>query len=95
MLNAVVVFFAAFVVDIIWALYIRRVNSGAAAQAGLYAGLVFLVGAFNTLSYLEQPWLLGPIAVGAGLGTWAIVRWEHRAGRVVEGERDRQSVESV
>lgn len=77
-LDSILVFFAALVVDVLWALYIRRTAQGAAGPASVYAALIFLAGAYNTLSYLENPWLLIPIALGAGVGTYGVVRYEAR-----------------
>lgn len=79
-LKVVSVFVTAFVLDVLWALYIRRTANGHAAEAGMYAATLMLLGAYNTLSFVQQPWLLAPIAAGAWLGTYFIVRREHRGG---------------
>lgn len=75
------VFLTAFVLDVFWALYIRRTAEGRAEQAGLYAAALMLLGAYNTMSFMSQPWLLAPIAAGAWLGTYTVVRFEHRGGK--------------
>ncbi len=77
-LESILVFCAAIVVDVLWALYIRRTAHGQAGPASVYATLIFLAGAYNTLNYLQNPWLLIPIALGSGVGTYVVVRYEHR-----------------
>lgn len=81
MLKAVTVFIAAAIVDVLWALYIRRTAQGAATPAAVYAGLLFLVGAYNTLSYMQNPWLLVPLVLGSSVGTYVVVRYEVQAKR--------------
>jgi hypothetical protein len=73
---AVLSFLAAFVLDVLWALYIRRTAQGAAWQAALYAAVLYALGAYNTLNIVANPWLLVPVTLGAGAGTYVIVRRE-------------------
>lgn len=78
MLKSVLVFVTAAIVDVLWALYIRRTAQGAATPAAVYASLLFLAGAYNTMSYMAEPWLLVPLVLGAGVGTYGVVRYEAR-----------------
>lgn len=73
---AVLSFLAAFVLDVLWALYIRRTAQGAALQASVYAAVLYALGAYNTLNIVANPWLLVPVTLGAGVGTYVIVRRE-------------------
>jgi hypothetical protein len=73
---AVLSFLAAFVLDVLWALYIRRTAQGSAWQAAGYAAVLYALGAYNTLNIVANPWLLVPVTLGAGAGTYVIVRRE-------------------
>lgn len=75
--RSIACFVTAFVLDFVWALYIRRTNAGHAWSASWYAVLILLLGAFNTMSFMDNRWLLIPIALGGGIGTYVIVRYDH------------------
>lgn len=78
MVKAVSVFVTAFILDIAWALYIRRTASGKAMASAFFASLLMVLGAYNTMSYVNEPWLIAPIVAGAFIGTYLVVRYEHR-----------------
>lgn len=65
------------ILDIVWALYVRRTATGDALQSALYAVGIMGLGAFNTISYIENVWYLPFSIFGAFIGTYAIVKWEH------------------
>ena len=75
--RALLVFGVALALDVLWALYIRRTATGAAGPAATYAAGIFIASAYNTLSYLQSPWLLVPMACGAWVGTYFVIRYEH------------------
>jgi len=76
LVRALLVFVCAVVLDALWALYIRRSAQGQALQASTYATVLLGLGAFNTLSFLDNRWMLIPAAAGAFLGTYVTVVWE-------------------
>jgi hypothetical protein len=76
--HGLLVFLISIVVDVFWGLYIRRSGSGYAGQAAHYAVLIMLIGAVNVTGYMENRWLLAPIAVGNWIGTFGIIRWDRR-----------------
>lgn len=76
---AVVSFAAAFLLDVLWALYIRRTAQGLPLPAAVYAAVLYALGAFNTLNIVANPWLLVPVTLGAGAGTYVVVRREGRS----------------
>lgn len=80
LVKAVLVFVNAGLVDLAWALYIRRTAAGKAVAAANFGVLILALGAFNTLSFVQQPLLLAPIVVGGWLGTYLVVRYEHKEG---------------
>lgn len=85
--RAAFVFVIAILVDIVWGLYIRRSAAGQAVQAATFAALIMLLGVINVLSYLQHTVLIVPIIIGNWIGTFTIVKWDHRRGKNVEGEK--------
>lgn len=75
-IRAVLAFGAAFVLDILWALYIRRTAQGHPAKAAHVAAVLYALGAFNTLNIVADPWLLIPVTAGAWGGTYVALRQE-------------------
>lgn len=76
--QAALVFVIAILTDIIWGLYIRRSASGQAVQAATFAVFIVLLGVINLLSYLHHMVLLVPMIIGNWIGTFTIVKWDHR-----------------
>lgn len=64
-------FAAVFVLDFVWAFYVDQVKERRAWSAAAWAGLLFLVSAFATVSYVDNHWLIVPAVAGAVMGTWA------------------------
>jgi hypothetical protein len=77
-IQALTVFVVSILVDIFWALYIRRSGSGHAAVAAHMAVLLVAFGAINVISYTENRWMLVPIILGSWLGTYGVIKWDHR-----------------
>ncbi len=57
--------------DYLWVGYTRAVVASRPTLAANLAGLLFLVGASNTLAYVADPWLIVPGVAGAWSGTFA------------------------
>lgn len=76
--RALGVFACAVLVDFAWCFYIRRTVSGKAAAAATWGLMILLFGVFNTISWLENRWMLIPMYLGAWIGTYAVVKWDHR-----------------
>ncbi len=72
------VFISAILVDIVWGFYIRRAGSGHATQAANYAVAIMAFGALNAISYIGNHWFLIPILLGNWIGTFSVVKWDHR-----------------
>lgn len=71
-------FAIAAVLDFVWAAYIRTIADKAALRAGLWAVAIILLGGINAIGYIQNHWLLLPIAAGAFVGTYAHVALEAR-----------------
>ncbi|HEU4699836.1 MAG TPA: hypothetical protein VFS40_11695 [Gemmatimonadales bacterium] len=93
LVRGLLVFVCAVALDALWALYIRRSAQGQAVQAATYATVLLALGAFNTLSFLDDNLMLVPAGAGAWLGTFLTVRREHRQEHA--GGTDRERAEAV
>lgn len=68
-LLSIAVFFATVIVDLAWSLYIRFLAKDKIVSASVFSSLIILLGAFSTLSYIDNRWMILPAAVGAFVGT--------------------------
>lgn len=66
----VFVFTATVIADVIWAEWARAVSLRRADLAAVYAAGIIVCGAFVTIEYVHDHWLLLPAAAGAFVGTW-------------------------
>ena len=76
-LWAVLVFVLTGVADFLWAIYIRRTNQGKAMASATTSALLWLLAAFVIVNYVENKWLILPGALGAFVGTYFTVKWDH------------------
>lgn len=83
-LRALGVFFAAILVDISWGFYIRRAGAGKAIAAANWAVCIMLFGVFNLISWMSNHWMLLPLYVGSWIGTYGVVKWDHKKKSVPE-----------
>jgi len=72
------VFFATFILDWIWASYIIETSSKNSIKSSLLSGLIVLMGAFITLSYIEDKKMLIAAVAGGALGTFFCVEKSKR-----------------
>lgn len=78
LLQGSVVFVISFLSDVFWGLYIRRTNEGRALAAANYAAIIMAFAAANVISYTKNIWMLIPIISGNWLGTFWIVKTDHK-----------------
>ncbi len=76
--EAVLVFLATTVSDIIWVFYIRRTSSGKALSAAFSSSILILVGGLVIVAYVGNQWYLIPAAMGAFLGTILTIKFDSR-----------------
>ena len=75
LLKAVTVFAVYVVFDILYAVYVILVGRNQAFRAALVSAALYSIGAYGVMTYLENPWYLIPLALGAFVGTYAAVRY--------------------
>lgn len=64
-----------FVFDIVYAGYIYHVSKKHLNKATLFSGLVMLVSASLTISYVEDKWNLVPVVLGGMIGTYVSTKY--------------------
>lgn len=69
---------AMFVLDVTFALYTRRVAQGAALSSAIFASTICLLGATVVVGYMEDKLYIFAAMIGAFLGTYITVRWDHK-----------------
>jgi hypothetical protein len=74
-LQALLVFGVYVVFDILYALYVLCVARKQALRASAISSALYSLGAYGVMTYLENPWYLVPLALGAFLGTFLAVRY--------------------
>jgi len=77
-MKHLLVFGAVVLIDIVWTKYIAEVGAKRAAHAAFWSALIIAIGAFTTLSYVEDRTTLIPAIVGAFVGTYLAVWFDKR-----------------
>jgi len=67
--EALMVFGATVLSDMLWAFYIRRTNEGKVFWAALFSAIIILSGGLVVVAYVDNNWYLVPAALGAFVGT--------------------------
>jgi uncharacterized membrane protein YfcA len=68
-------FTAMVLLDLVWVAYTKKVIKNKPALAGMYASAIMLINAVVTISYVTDPWMLLPVALGAFVGSYVGVRF--------------------
>jgi xanthine/uracil permease len=76
MIDFVVTFIAMFLVDIIFAYYLKAVNTDKAVKAGLWAAMVTFVNIVAVISYTENHLMVIPAVLGAFAGTFVGIKFQ-------------------
>lgn len=74
-LQAAIVFGVYVVFDILYAIYVFCVSRKLAMSASLVSAVLYSLGAYGVMTYMENPLYLFPLACGAFLGTFLAVRY--------------------
>lgn len=75
-LNFLSVMVAVGVADICWTLYIIATEKRNAMIAGIWSAGIMLAGAFTVTKYIDDPSFVFAAALGAFIGTVAVVKWQ-------------------
>lgn len=77
-LQAVGVFFAAVIGDILWTAYITRSADRKKHAAAFYSSILWVSGAAVVLSYNQNIWYIIPGVVGSYVGTYLLLTYDER-----------------
>lgn len=75
-LLAAAVFFSMIFVDLAWSVYIRALAKDKVLHAAFYSLFIMLCGAFTSINYIQDHWMLLPAAAGGFVGTLLCKRVE-------------------
>jgi hypothetical protein len=77
-LGAVGLFFASGALEAIFALYTLAVTKHKAIQAASWSLVSYFLLAVGILNFINNKWYVIPLALGAFVGTYGVVRWESK-----------------
>lgn len=77
-MSYIYVFLILFILDLAWSFYLNNVKQGNPTSSASWAAFLYLLGASATISWVNNPWMLVPAAVGAFAGTYVGVWWNKR-----------------
>lgn len=69
---------AMFLADICWAYYFIKIEERKSVAAGVWAGLIYIFGAFTVSSYIDDKTLIAAAMIGSFLGTYCTVEYKKR-----------------
>jgi hypothetical protein len=75
MIEYIIVFLSMFVVDVLYAIYLKSIENNKPIFASFMATIVFFVASIATIGYIDNHWLLVPACMGAFTGTWVGVMY--------------------
>ena len=67
---------AMFLADICWAYYFIKIEERKSVAAGIWAGLIYIFGAFTVSSYINDKTLIAAAIIGSFLGTYVTVEYK-------------------
>lgn len=67
--QAIAVFLAYVVLDVIWAKYTIALAARDKLWAPIWSMLIPALAGYATIQFVEEPWLLIPVALGSFVGT--------------------------
>lgn len=83
MMEYILIFIATIVVDVAWTLYMIKVEERKAIQSGIWAVVIYLLGALVVLSYSTNHLMLIPAVLGSFIGTAGTVWVKKRKENLV------------
>ena len=72
------VFVAMFITDVCWTFYLLKVEERKSVQAGAWASVLYLFGAFVVSSYVNDKSLILAAVLGSFFGTYVTIEWKKR-----------------
>ena len=82
-MEYILIFIATIIVDVAWTLYLIKVEERNVLQSGVWAVVIYLLGALIVLSYSTNHFLLIPAVLGSFIGTAGTVWYKKRKENLV------------
>ena len=76
--RAAIIFVTYVIIDILYAMYVICVSKRQAVNAAFVSSFLYSLGAYGVISYSKNPLYVVPLAVGAFLGTYIVVKYNSR-----------------
>lgn len=76
MIQAITVFFALLLLDLVWAKYTIAVTDKAALRAGVLSSAIIILSGTAAIGYVNNHWMLIPAMAGAFCGTYIGVKFD-------------------
>jgi hypothetical protein len=73
--TAATIFVTYVVIDILYALYVICVGKRQPVNAAVVSSFLYSLGAYGVISYAKNPLYVIPLALGAFLGTYLVVKY--------------------
>lgn len=74
--TAILIFFNYVLMDVLYALYVISVGKRQAFLSAIYSSFLYSLGAFGVVVFSKNLLYLFPLASGAFIGTYVIVRFK-------------------
>lgn len=74
-INSLLVFTFMFIIDVVWTDYFIYVEKRRALPAGICSVIIYGLGSYTTLKWVEEPLYVVPAVIGAFFGTYCTVRY--------------------
>ena len=75
-MNYILIFFAVIVVDIAWTYYLIKVQERNPIQAGIWASIIYLLGAYVVILYNQHHSYIIIAAIASFIGTALTVKYK-------------------
>lgn len=75
-LTASLVFVTYVIIDVMYALYVQSVAKARPISAAIFGTTIYSLGAYGIVTYSHNVWYLIPLASGAFLGTYLVVKYK-------------------
>lgn len=72
------VMMAMFLADVCWAYYFIKIDERRSAEAGAWAALIYIFGAYTVTSYMDDKSMIAAAMIGSFLGTYCTVEYKKR-----------------
>ena len=64
------------ITDALYSLWMIAVHERKPFMAAIHSSLIYVLGAFATIGYVENHWYLVPIAMGGGIGSFLATKYK-------------------